>query len=120
MKTLLLPTGSLLAILLLGACATQAPPVPAEAAACSPESTRTRSYDTFVRLEELRAKAERYAQCMASNGLMIDQDALDRELLHFEQIKNADLYGVDPQMQVRIREQELRLSPRYWRKASAG
>lgn len=90
-----------------------------DTSACPTQSTRVRARNDLERFEELQRRADSYAECMSAHGFTPNQDAIDDEVLRFEQIRNADRYGVDPQMSVRIREQELRLSPKYWRKSSA-
>lgn len=112
--------GAALLIAIVSGCATtQSEPI-ADTSACPTPSTRVRARNDLERFQELQGRADAFAECMESHGFAADQDAIDRDVLHYEQIRNADPYGADPQMSVRIREQELRLSPKYWRKAKAG
>jgi hypothetical protein len=102
------------------ACSAQRASIPSEAQACAPAARLPRSRDETTRLAQLTARAQGFEQCMQASGYALDEEALGRELLRYEQIRNADLYGVDPRMAIDIREQELKLSPVYWRRADAG
>lgn len=108
-----------LLIAAVSGCATTPSEPVLDTSACPTQSTRVWARNDLERFEELQRRADAYAECMAAHGFAPNQDAIDGEVLRFEQIRNADRYGVDPQMSVRIREQELRLSPKYWRKAGA-
>ena len=38
---------------------------------------------------------------MDEHGYVLDEEKLDADLLHFEQVKNADVLGGDPQQAMR-------------------
>jgi hypothetical protein len=106
-------------VLLAAACASSRAPENPDVKACLPPATKvlySRDYDT--RLAAHRARADAFAQCMQDRGYTFDQDALDQRVLHFEQVKNADLYGGDPLRASRVYEQEQRLSAELWRSGS--
>lgn len=98
----------------IAACSTQRTAVPPEARACMSSERMPRMADENERLRALRSRAEAFDECMRAHGFTLNEEALEAELLRFEQIRNADSYGVDPRMAIDIREQELRLSPAYW------
>jgi hypothetical protein len=109
-----------LALGLLSACAAR-PPASPEANACLSEAPPAkRSADHARRLTSLKTRAAFFAGCMEGHGYELDEGKLSDELLRFEQVRNADPLGGDPQNAVRVREQELRASPEYWRKAVPG
>lgn len=115
-----LPAAAVCIALAVGGCVkTQSRPV-ADTSACPPPSTRVHARTDLERLEELQKRADAFGECMEGHGFTADQDAIDEGVLRYEQIRNAERYGADPQMAIRIREQQLRLSPTYWRKASNG
>jgi hypothetical protein len=105
---------------LLGACASK-PAVSPDAQACLKEAPPAKhSYDYTRQLTSLKTRAAFFGSCMETRGYTLDEDKLQDALLHSEQVKNADWLGGDPQNALRLREQELRASPEYWRKAPAG
>jgi hypothetical protein len=114
-----LRTASLLAALALGAagCASKAGEAPPpEALACAQQSApvRAREYAERLRLLEQRAKA--FAACMSERGFVLDEAKLEAELLRLAQVRNAQWLGGDPQLELALREQELRASPALWRR----
>ncbi|HZR02535.1 MAG TPA: hypothetical protein VFA81_05105 [Burkholderiales bacterium] len=94
-------------------------PTASEIEACGPGTEGTYARDDATRLAKLTERADMFSACMQAKGYVLDQAALDAELLRYEQTRNADRYGVDPQVAVNRREQELQLSPAYWRKGAA-
>lgn len=102
------------------ACASK-PPASPEAQAClaeAPAAKRTSDYNQ--RLTSLKTRAAFFAGCMEARGYELNEAALQDELFRREQVMNADPLGGDPQLTLRLREQELRASPEYWRKAPGG
>lgn len=65
----------------------------------------------------LRRRADAYSDCMQAHGYVLDQDELDRMLLHKEQVRNGDPMGGDPAPFLESYRQELRLTPALWRPA---
>jgi hypothetical protein len=51
---------------------------------------------------------------MTDHGYALDENELEKRLLHFEQVKNANVMGGDPGWAMRIEEQELRVNPTLW------
>lgn len=120
MTTRLYAVAALLLAASVSGCATPQHDSIAHTSDCPTQSTRVQARNDLERFEELQRRADAFAECMETHGFAANQDAIDREVLRYEQIRNADPYGVDPQLSVRIREQQLRLSPTYWRKATSG
>lgn len=100
-------------------CASKPPPSP-DASACLAQAPRAqRSSDYTIRLGSLKVRAAVFSGCMEARGYELDEAALRAELRRIEQVKNADRLGGDPQLELRLREQEFRAAPEYWRKAPA-
>lgn len=96
-------------------CASNGAP-PAEATACTRDQTRVRASDYAERLRLLKGRAEAFAACMSARGFVLDEAKLEAELRHLEQVRNSDQLAGDPQLELALREQELRASPAFWRK----
>jgi len=106
-------------MLALGApgCASKAgDAAPPEAVACMQDAGRVRTRDYAERLHLLRQRADAFAACMSERGFVLDEAKLEAELRHLEQMRNADPRGGDPQLELALREQELRASPALWRR----
>ena len=110
---------ALLGVVALGACTGSRPQFPPEARACMPAKAAQRAADDNERLRQLTARADAFETCMQAQGYRLDEEGVEREVRRFEQIRNADQYGVDPRMAVDIRRQELRVSPAYWQRGGA-
>jgi hypothetical protein len=110
---------ALIASAMLCACASK--PVSPDAQACLQEAPPAkRSSDYNRRLTSLKTHAAFFGSCMEARGYQLDEDKLQDALLHFEQVKNADALGGDPQNALRLREQELRAAPEMWHKVPGG
>jgi hypothetical protein len=110
---------SLLAALALGVagCASRAGEAPSpEALACVQDSGEVRAREYAERLRQLQERARAFAACMGERGFVLDQAKLEAELLRLEQVGNAQWLGGDPQLELALREQELRASPEFWRR----
>jgi hypothetical protein len=108
---------ALAAAALAGACATTPPPSP-EASACLREAPKARRTSDYVQsLASYKTRAVFFASCMEGKGWQPDEDKIDAELRRIEQVRNADQRGGDPQLELRLKEQELRALPQYWRRA---
>jgi hypothetical protein len=103
----------------LAGCATSPPPSPDASACLDQAPPAKRSSDFQTRLASLKLRAAMFAACMEERGYGLDEVAVQDELLRIEQVRNADQRAGDPQMELWLREQELRADPRYWRKAPA-
>jgi hypothetical protein len=111
---------ALAAALLAAGCASK-PPASPDAAACLAEvPSAKRTSDYAQRLASLKTRAAFFAGCMEARGYELNEAALQDELFRQEQVRNADPLGGDPQLALRLREQELRASPEYWRKVPGG
>ena len=73
-------------------------------------------FDSRTLLLQLRADA--YSACMEQHGYVLDQEEFDRQMLHKEQVKNADPMGGDPAFILARYRQELRMDPSVWRGSS--
>jgi hypothetical protein len=73
----------------------------------------TSEFDT--RLTLLRMRADAYGACMQERGYVIDEEELERRMLHKEQVKNSDPLGGDPIFILAAYRQELRMNPDLWR-----
>jgi hypothetical protein len=114
-----LGAASLIAMLGLGAsgCASKTgDAVPPEATACMQDNSRVRARDYAERLRLLRQQASAFAACMSEHGFVLDEAKLEAELRRLAQVRNADRLGGDPQLELALREQELRAMPAFWRR----
>jgi hypothetical protein len=103
------------AALLLAACAGHQVPDNPDARTClPPENPAMRSRDYNMRLAGYTQRADAFAKCMTDHGYALDENELEKRLLHFEQVKNANVMGGDPGWAMRIEEQELRVNPTLW------
>jgi hypothetical protein len=102
---------------LAGACAS-APPASPEASACLKDAPKARRTSDYVQsMASYKTRAIFFAGCMEAKGWQPDEQKISEELLRIEQVRNADPRGGDPQLELRLKEQELRALPQYWRKA---
>jgi hypothetical protein len=100
----------------LSGCATT-PPASPEGKACLEQAPRAkRSSDYTKTMASFTTRAVVFSGCMEAAGYELDEAAVSDELLRIEQVRNADQLGGDPQLELRVKEQELRASPRYWRR----
>jgi len=76
----------------------------------------TTDFDTRAML--LRMRADAYSECMQERGYVLDEEELDRRLLHKEQVKNSAPMGGDPAPFLALYRQELRMNPELWRAAA--
>jgi hypothetical protein len=65
----------------------------------------------------LERRADTYADCMVAHGYVLDQEELDRRLLHKEQVRNSDPMGGDPAFMLIAYRQQLRMDSALWRPA---
>jgi len=72
-----------------------------------------------VGIKHLERQADAYSECMEAHGYALDQERLDEDLKHFAMVKNSEWLGGDPQPLIAERRQKLRMSPEFWRSASA-
>ena len=108
---------ALLALAGLAACASKPPPNPA-ATACLQEAPAAKSSGDFnQRLISLKTRAAFFGSCMEARGYALDEAALEADQVHYEQVKYAEWLWGDPLLAMRLREQELRADPKFWRKA---
>jgi hypothetical protein len=77
------------------------------------DAVTTSDFDTRASL--LRMRADAYSDCMQERGYVLDEEELDRRLLHKEQVKNGDPLGGDPAPFLALYRQELRMNPALWR-----
>jgi hypothetical protein len=67
------------------------------------------------RLVSLRIRADVFGACMEQHGYVLDDDKVAEEVLRVETVWNADPMRGDPQQAMKLREQEVRADPAYWR-----
>ena len=103
---------------LCAGCASNHPEPDPEARACLPERKLIRGTPP-ERLSRLTEHAQKFSECMQAKGYVMDEAALDSEMIRKEFVLNADaLYG-DPQQVLDIYRQELILQPIYWKKSGS-
>jgi hypothetical protein len=71
--------------------------------------------DFDTRASVLRMRADAFSDCMQERGYVLDEEELDRRLLHKEQVKNSAWLGGDPALFLALYRQELRMNPELWR-----
>ena len=108
-----------LATLVLAACAARPPENPDARACMPPENPAMRDRNYNFRLAGYTQRADAFAACMTEHGYVLDQNEFDERLLHFEQVKNANVMGGDPTSAMRIEEQALRTDPELWKRPEA-
>jgi hypothetical protein len=109
-----LPTAIGLAALLLAACASKPPDNPDALACQPPENPEMRSDNYYMRVSGYTQRADAFAECMTKRGYVLDDNALDARMLHFEQVINAQPMGGDPAWPMQIYRQEQRMNPELW------
>jgi hypothetical protein len=90
----------------------------AEIAECRQAANDVPKTDFDTRVSLLRMRADAYSECMQARGYVLDEEDLDRRLLHKEQVKNGDPLGGDPAPFLVLYRQELRMNPELWRPGS--
>ena len=108
------------AVLALSAgCGSKAPRGVAEVPECRQAAASIEKSPFDVGIQYLERQADAYSDCMTAHGYVLDQDQLDEEVKHFEQVQNAQWLGGDPQPLVAQKRQKLRMSPAFWRPAGS-
>jgi len=103
-------------ILAAPGCATHdAPQGVAEVPECRQAAKAVPATDFDSRLGLLRLRADAYGDCMQERGYVLDEEELERKLLHKAQVKNSDPMGGDPVFFLAEYRQELRMNPALWR-----
>jgi hypothetical protein len=87
----------------------------AEVPQCRQAANAVPATDFDTRASLLRMRADAYSDCMQERGYVLDEEELDRRLLHKEQVKNGDPMGGDPAPFLALYRQELRMNPELWR-----
>ena len=87
----------------------------AEVPQCRQAANAVPATDFDSRLSLLQLRADAYSSCMRERGYVLDEEELDRRLLHKEQVKNSDPLGGDPAFILARYRQELRMNPALWR-----
>lgn len=112
------PAAALLATAFLAACAST-PTAPPEAKTCLEQSPRAKRSSDYTRtLASFKTRAVYFSSCMESAGYELNEAAVEDELFRIEQVRNADRLAGDPQLELRVKEQELRATPQYWRRVT--
>jgi hypothetical protein len=97
-------------------CATHdAPQGVAEVPECRQAAKAVPATDFDSRLGLLRLRADAYGDCMQERGYVLDEQELERRLLHKEQVRSSDPMGGDPAFFLAEYRQELRMNPALWR-----
>jgi hypothetical protein len=104
-----------IAVLCAGCASNQPEPDP-EARACLPERKLIRGTPS-EQLTQLTERARVFSECMQAKGYVLDETALDNEMIRKEFVLNADARYGDPQQALDIHRQELILQPVYWNKS---
>jgi hypothetical protein len=89
----------------------------AEVPECRQSAKAVSATEFDSRSSVLRRRADAYSECMQAHGYVLDQDELDRMLLHKEQVSNSQPMGGDPAPFLESYRQELRMTPALWRPA---
>jgi len=87
----------------------------AEIPQCRQAAAAVPATDFDTRASVLRMRADAYSDCMHERGYVLDEEELDRRMLHKEQVKNGDPMGGDPAPFLALYRQELRMNPELWR-----
>jgi hypothetical protein len=70
-------------------------------------------FDTQSSVLERRADA--YVDCMQAHRYVLDQEEVERRLIHKAQVRNSDPLGGDPAYILARYRQQLRMDPGLWR-----
>ena len=108
-----------IALALSAGCGSKAPRGVAEVPECRRAAGSVEKSQFDVGIQYLQRQADAYSDCMTAHGYVLDQDQLDEDLKHFEQVQNAQWMGGDPQPLVAQKRQKLRMSPEFWRRADS-
>jgi hypothetical protein len=92
-----------------------APSGMAEVSQCRQAADAVTATDFDTRVGLLRMRADAYSQCMQERGYVLDEEELERKILHKEQVKNADPLGGDPAPILAVYREQLRMDPALWR-----
>ena len=87
----------------------------AEVPQCRQAANAVPKTDFDTRTTLLRMRADAYSDCMQERGYVLDEEELDRRLLHKAQVKNSEPMGGDPAPFLALYRQELRMNPELWR-----
>ena len=105
-------------IALAQGCGSKAPKGVAEVPECRSAAASAPKSDFDTGIDYLKRQADTYSDCMTAHGYVLDQEQLDEQLLHIQQVHNADVMGGDPYYLIAKRRQQLRMSPALWRPAA--
>lgn len=108
-----------IALALSAGCGSKAPRGVAEVPECRQAAAGIEKSPFDVGIQYLERQADAYSDCMTAHGYSLDQEQLDEDLKHFEQVQNAQWMGGDPQLLVAQKRQKMRMSPQFWRPASS-
>ena len=108
-----------IALALSAGCGSKAPRGVAEVPECRRAAASVEKSPFDVGIQYLQRQADAYSDCMTAHGYALDQDQLDEDLKHFEQVQNAQWMGGDPQLLVAQKRQKMRMSPQFWRPAGS-
>jgi hypothetical protein len=111
-------TAAALAITISAGCGSKAPRGVAEVPECRRSAASVPRFTFDVGVDYLRRQADAYSDCMTAHGYVLDQEALDDQLEHFEMVQNGQWMGGDPGPLVPAQRQKLRMSPALWRPAT--
>jgi hypothetical protein len=87
----------------------------AEVPECRQAARSVPTTDFDSRLGLLRLRADAYGDCMQERGYVLDEEELERKLLHKAQVRNSDPMGGDPAFFLAEYRQELRMNPALWK-----
>jgi hypothetical protein len=108
-----------IALALSAGCGSKAPRGVADVPECRRAAASIEKSPFDVGIQYLERQADAYSDCMTAHGYALDQDQLDEDLKHFEQVQNAQWMGGDPQPLVAQKRQKMRMSPQFWRPAGS-
>jgi hypothetical protein len=99
-------------------CGSKAPKGVAEVPECRSAAASVPKSDFDTGIDYLKRQADTYSECMTTHGYVFDQEQLDKQLLHIQQVQAADVMAGDPYYIIAKRRQQLRMSPALWRPAT--
>jgi hypothetical protein len=99
-------------------CGSKPPRGVAEVPECRSAAASVPKSDFDTGIDHLKRQADTYSECMTAHGYVLDQEQLDEQLLHIQQVQNADVMAGDPFFIIAKRRQQLRMSPALWRPAA--
>jgi hypothetical protein len=108
-----------LAITISAGCGSKAPRGVAEVPECRQAAASVPRFTFDVGVDYLRRQADAYSDCMTAHGYVLDEEALDDQVRHFEMVQNSQWMGGDPGPLAVAQRQKLRMSPELWRPANA-